>query len=295
MRKLKQIGGKVEVIELELETVADLPHYRADRALLDYIERDINMSRSLIIQNGFDARLKIDLNIVESFVKKTFDYFNIEIKNISFSYGRTTKYLKYTQKNTEKFHQAYLGDNFDSVCFYSQNTADFEPNSLLVVYLTYFNGLGKINCIVDSSLISDEINNCNDIFKSIKENFPVSSCCAFGVPKCYYPLSFSYGILRRLDMPCEYKNIAGWIAKYSTNLNIIGNYNYIKTDNEEISDSVTALLDSNEYKKEDGGLYFWIDTSSDIGELIFSEKYEILERVLCKYNLLNKNEYWKSR
>lgn len=91
MRKLKQIGGKVEVIELELETVADLPHYRADRAFLDYIGRDINMSRSLIIQSGFDARSKIDLNIVESFVKKTFDYFNIEIKNISFSYGRTTK------------------------------------------------------------------------------------------------------------------------------------------------------------------------------------------------------------
>lgn len=127
MRKLKQIGGKVEVIELELETVADLPHYRADRAFLDYIGRDINMSRSLIIQSGFDARLKIDLNIVESFVKKTFDYFNIEIKNISFSYGRTTKYLKYTQKNTEKFHQAYLGDNFRRVCFYSQNTSDFEP------------------------------------------------------------------------------------------------------------------------------------------------------------------------
>lgn len=96
-------------------------------------------------------------------------------------------------------------------------------------------------------------------------------------------------------MPCEYKNIAGWIAKYSANLNIIGNYNYIKTENEEISDSITALLDGSEYKKEDGGLYFWIDTSSDIGELIFSEKYEILERVLCKYNLLNKNEYWKSR
>lgn len=253
------------------------------------------MNRSLVIQSGFNSCLKINSNTVDSFVKKTFDYFNIEIKNIVFSYGKSNKYLKYTQKNIEKFHQAYSNDDFKRVCFYSQNTSDFEPNSLLVVHLSYCNGIGKINCIVDSSLIfNNAINDYTSICDSIKDRFPVSSCCAFWVPNDYYPLSLSHGILRRLNMPCEYKNIASWIVYYSTKLNIIGNFNYTKINNEKIFNSITSLLDSNEYKKEDEGLYFWVDTSCDIGELILTEKYEILARVLCKYSLLNKKEYCDS-
>lgn len=250
------------------------------------------MNSSLIIQTRFNSCEKIEPCLVESYVNETFDYFNIDIKEIDFSYDRTNKYLKYTQKSIEKFQQAYLNEKFKRVSFYSLNTSDFEPNSLLVVSLSFYNGFCKLNCIIDSALISNNQFSCFiNLCKMMNKYFSISTCCAFWVPEQYCPLSFSQGILRKMIMPCEYKNIARWIKSYSAYLTIIGNYNYIYLIDKKIKDNIISLLNNSEYKIEDDCLFFSLNGIENIGDLILTNEYKKISKVLIEHNLLEKNEY----
>lgn len=250
------------------------------------------MDSSLIIQTGFNCSEKIELCHVENFVKEIFDHFNIEIKEFDFSYGKTNKYLKYTQKNLEKFRQAYRNENIEQMYFYSLNTSDFEPNSLLIISLTFDEGVGLLKCIIAAPLIPDDQFGCFiDLCKIINNHFPMSKCCAFLVPEMYYPLSLSEGILRETVVLCEYKNIACWIRSYSTKLTIIGNYNYVGSVDEKIKDDIISVLDNSKYIIKDDALFFSLSGKENIGDLILTDKYNKMSKVLIEHNLLEKNEY----
>lgn len=251
------------------------------------------MDSSLIIQTGFNSSEKIELCHVENFVKEIFDHFNIEIKEFDFIYGKTKKYLNYTQKNLEKFRQAYTSEKIKRVVFYSLNTSDFEPNSLLIITLSYYDGVGLLKCIIAAPLIPDDQFGCFiDLCKIINNHFPMSKCCAFLVPEMYYPLSLSYGILRETTAElCEYKNIAGWIRTYSTKLTIIGNYNYVGSVDKKIKDDIISVLDNSKYIIKDDALFFSLSGKENIGDLILTDKYNKMSKVLIEHNLLGKNEY----
>lgn len=250
------------------------------------------MDSSLIIKTGFNNSEKIEVGHVENFAKEIFDYFNIDIKEFGFIYGKTKKYLNYTQKNLEKFRQAYTSEKIKRVGFYSLNTSDFEPNSLLIITLSYYNGVGSLKCIIAQSLLPDVQFNCFiDLCKIIKNYFPISTCCALLVPEMYYPLSLSEGILRETVVLCEYKNIARWIWPYSTKLTIIGNYNYVGSVDKKIKDDIISVLDNSKYIIKDDALFFSLSGKENIGDLILTDKYNKMSKVLIEHNLLGKNEY----
>lgn len=250
------------------------------------------MNSSLIVQTGFNSSEKIELCHVENFVKEIFDHFNIDIKEFDFSYGKTNKYLKYTQKNLEKFRQAYRNENIERMFFYSLNTSDFEPNSLLIISLKFDEGVGLLKCIIAAPLLPDDQFGCFiDLCKIIKNYFPISTCCALLVPEMYYPLSLSEGILRETVVLCEYKNIARWIWPYSTKLTIIGNYNYVGSVDKKIKDDIISVLDNSKYIIKDDALFFSLSGKENIGDLILTDKYNKMSKVLIEHNLLGKNEY----
>ena len=149
------------------------------------------------------------------------------IENIFREFGYLIKKFYYS-KNHKVYSPSYNKfkciNNYDTdvisgMSFQSDfNKKDFEPNTRLdiEVNMRYINSknIVKISVVInDNFLLNDIYSTYKKIIVTLSENSDLFlSGYSFLLPNYYGAVSFSSGILRKLNMPCALKNLAGWYA-----------------------------------------------------------------------------------
>lgn len=259
------------------------------------------MENSLIM-HSYSSGKKIKINIfdLEKVAQKIFECLNIKIEHLAFCIEKgsklTSKFLRYTEKNKSKIHNAVFNDEcVNNVEFYSLNTSDFEPNSKLVISFDFKeNFLKRINCVIDETLFfEDFFQKYTEINRIFIKSFYILSGYAFLFPNKFFPLSFSNSIFRKLHMPIDYKNIANLIRKEDCQDNkllvFLGNCNFIYSSDTKLKKMIISILDSNDNYFENDDFLFWSMSSEndDIISLIYSDKYKEISKLLIDNDLLN--------
>lgn len=168
---------------------------------------------SLVCRFNVDAN-SLPLLSITSIIESVFQEFGFEIKKFYYSNSRNVYTPRYA-----KFKTVYRDDmsSIETMSYQSDfDRKDFEPHTRLDVDINMLHiesrGIIKINVVInDHELLKNVFNTYKRIVTCICSKTAIRlSGYSFLLPNNYGAISFSSGILRKMNMPCALKNLARW-------------------------------------------------------------------------------------
>lgn len=187
---------------------------------------------SLICQFNLRSRDGLTNDLIEC-SEALFAEFNYKIRKI---YTSTCE--KVLSPSYKKFKSFINPDYFYSIRFQSDyNSKDFEPQTHLYTNIDNFGVKGteytlpeplvKFSVVInDAELLKNPGNIYKDIL-SVLSKIPQIEMAGYSflLPNSYGAISFSLGILRKMDMPPSLKNLARWYSDSNCQKSVIGLFN----------------------------------------------------------------------
>lgn len=169
---------------------------------------------SMICQFNIDNNSITDNDLINT-IEATFHKFEYPIRKFYYSQNHkvySPNYSKFKLSNTN--FESIVGLSFQS----DFNSKDFEPNARLDIEVNFryiaSKNIVKLSIVIDDKILLDDIcTTYKKIITILSENNNLSiSGYSFLLNNYYGAVSFSSGILRRLNMPCSLKNLAAWYS-----------------------------------------------------------------------------------
>lgn len=187
---------------------------------------------SLICQFNLNHYNGLTPHLVEC-AEELFSLFNYKIKKI-----HTSSAEKVYSPSYKKFKSFANPGYFYTISFQSDyNREDFEPQTHIYSHINNFwvkgteyalpEPLVKFTIVInDAELLKNADSIYKDILSALSEIPQVNAAGhAFLLPNTYGAVSFSHGILRKLNMPDSLQNLARWYRDSNVKKGVIGLFN----------------------------------------------------------------------
>lgn len=159
-------------------------------------------------------------------IEKIFCTFKFPVKKICLN-NNDGKIYRISQKQLNNII-CDLNKEFRYINFRSDfRSSDFEPDTRFYAQIKNNKDLLKVSVVIKEQHL---LNDIFDVYKTIVEELSTSnSYCftgySFYISNCYGPVSFSSGILRRLEMSKDMLNLAHWYTESDLIKSTIGYLN----------------------------------------------------------------------